>query len=213
MADNTNKVTIGAEPITIPAAQFARILAAAVHCEYLMKQKHLNEEKLHRMRAELTRYQTICENRKRTSGAGASVEPQKTTTNAPGTETDAGVLTIRTEGRVSGGERAELESLRKERDELKAKLSTAQNYEAVIAAKDREIEGVKEERNRLNAKVNELIKKLEDFNEEGQMEASARTDRRIGGDGGYGRTAVSRQVGLSRLPVVGTRADEDSETT
>ena len=38
MADNTNKVTIGAEPITIPAAQFARILAAAVHCEYLMKQ-------------------------------------------------------------------------------------------------------------------------------------------------------------------------------
>ena len=49
------------------------------------------------------------------------------------------------------------------RDELKAKLSIAQNYEAVIAAKDREIEGVKEERNRLNAKVNELIKKLEDF--------------------------------------------------
>ena len=50
----------------------------------------------------------------------------------------------------------------KEGDELKAKLSTAQNYEAVIAAKDREIEGVKEERNRLNAKVNELMKKLED---------------------------------------------------
>lgn len=107
MADNTNKVTIDAEPITIPAAQFSRILAAAVHCEYLMKQKHLNEEKIHRMRMELTRYQTICENCKGTS--------------------DAGALAIEAEGRVSGGERAELESLRKERDELKARIDELEN--------------------------------------------------------------------------------------
>lgn len=48
----------------------------------------------------------------------------------------------------------------KERDELKAKLATSQNYEDVIAAKDREIEAVKDERNRLNAKVNELKGKI-----------------------------------------------------
>lgn len=55
----------------------------------------------------------------------------------------------------------ERDELRKERDELKAKLATSQNYEDVIAAKDREIESVKKERNRLNAKVNELNAKLD----------------------------------------------------
>lgn len=49
----------------------------------------------------------------------------------------------------------------KERDELKAKLATAQNYEDIIAAKDREIACVIEERNRLNATVNELVKQKE----------------------------------------------------
>ena len=121
---NETKMAIGEEPITIPAAQFSWILVAAVHCEYLMKQKHLNEEKICRMRAELTRYQTICENRKRTSGAGASVEPQQTTTDADESKTDAGALAIESEGRVSGGERAELEALRKERDELRARLES-----------------------------------------------------------------------------------------
>ena len=57
----------------------------------------------------------------------------------------------------------ECEKIAKERDELKAKLSTAKNYEAVIAAKDREIEAVKEERNRLNAKVNELKDELKRY--------------------------------------------------
>lgn len=51
-----------------------------------------------------------------------------------------------------------LEDIIVERDELKAKLATSQNYEDVIAAKDREIAIVTEDRNRLNAKVNELIK-------------------------------------------------------
>lgn len=44
---------ISDELITIPAAQFARLLQAAVHCDYLQKQK------------------TICENHKTASNASA----------------------------------------------------------------------------------------------------------------------------------------------
>lgn len=56
---------ISDELITIPAAQFARLLQAAVHCDYLQKQKTICENKISRMRKALTHYQTICENHKK----------------------------------------------------------------------------------------------------------------------------------------------------
>lgn len=66
-----NAKQISDELITIPAAQFARLLQAAVYCDYLQKQRTICENKICRMRKELTHYQTICENHKTASNASA----------------------------------------------------------------------------------------------------------------------------------------------
>lgn len=156
MADNTNKVTIGEEPITVPAAQFSRILRAAVHCEYLMEQKRILETRIANMRRELASNHDAFAKAKTSSGAGASVEPQKTTTDADESKTDAGALAIEAEGRVSGGKRAELEALRKERDELKRNLEMKEEQCkecAALCAAKMQCDELGKERDELKARL------------------------------------------------------------